>query len=339
MNKLFKTMGLVFILTLVTALVAACGGGQTDSPSPTQTNHEAVQEEKQEEANETKLSGSVVIDGSGTVYPLMARLAEEFMLTEQPDVSVEVSRGGTGAGMRKFVVGETDFSNASRPIKDEELAELAANHIESIQFKLALDGLTMVINPENTWATEMTADEIKQMFVSGKIKEDDQVLWSDIRPEWPSEPVNFYGPNENHGTNEFFVQEILEKQDLVSTINLQQEYPVLVDLVSKDKNAIAFFGFGYYVNNQDKLKAVAIDFGQGPVQPTLETISEDGPYAPFTRPVFTNLSVNAAKEKPQVKAFAEFVFTRANDFAGETGFAPLPQEELDANLEKVRAIN
>lgn len=338
MNKLFKSLGLVFILTLVTALVAACGGGQTDSPSPTQTNHEAVQEEKQEEANETKLSGSVVIDGSGTVYPLMARLAEEFM-TEQPDVSVEVSRSGTGAGMKKFVVGETDFSNASRPIKEEELAELAKNNIESIEFKVALDGLTIVINPENTWATEMTADEIKQMFISGAIKEDDVVLWSDIRPDWPSEPINFYGPNENHGTNEFFVQEILEKQDLVSTINLQQEYPVLVDLVSKDKNAIAFFGFGYYVNNQDKLKAVAIDFGQGPVQPTLETISEDGPYAPFTRPVFTNLSVNAAKEKPQVKAFAEFVFTRANDFAGETGFAPLPQEELDANLEKVRAIN
>lgn len=336
MNKLFKSLGLVFILTLVTALVAACGGGQTDGGTASPTENETAQQEQGEEP--AKLSGSVVIDGSGTVYPLMARLGEEFMLNEQPDVSVEVSRAGTGAGMKKFVVGETDFSNASRPIKEEELAELAKNNIESIEFKVALDGLTIVINPENTWATEMTADEIKQMFISGAIKEDDVVLWSDIRPDWPSEPINFYGPNENHGTNEFFVQEILEKQDLVSTITLQQEYPVLVDLVSKDKNAIAFFGFGYYVNNQDKLKAVAVDFGNGPVEPSLETISEDGPYAPFTRPVFTNLSVNAAKEKPQVKAFAEYVFTKANDFAGETGFAPLPQAELDANLERVKAI-
>lgn len=339
MNKFFKRLGVFFILGLAVTLVAACGGETSGETAPqTNTNANQSPQEKTEEPAQSKLSGSVVIDGSGTVYPLMSRLAEEFMLNEQPDVSVEVSRGGTGAGMRKFVVGETDFSNASRPIKEEELAELEANNIESIEFKVALDGLTMVINPENTWATEMTAEEIKRMFVAGHIKEDDVIFWSDIRPEWPREQINFYGPNENHGTNEFFVQEILEKQDLVSTINLQQEYPVLVNLVAEDKNAIAFFGFGYYVNNQDKIKAVAIDFGNGPVEPSLETIAEDGPYAPFTRPVFTNLSVNAAKEKPQVKAFAEYVFTKANDFAGETGFAPLPQSELDANLEVVQAI-
>ncbi|MFD1638836.1 PstS family phosphate ABC transporter substrate-binding protein [Evansella tamaricis] len=288
-------------------------------------------------ADAGELSGSVSIDGSGTVYPLMSRIADEFMTIE--DVSVEVGRAGTSAGMQKYVVGETDFSNASRPIKDEEVAELDANEIESKEFKVALDGLTLVINPENDWATELTEEEVKTMFVTGNIKDDDKVLWSDIRPEWPAEEINFYGPNENHGTYEFFVDVIIEKQDLVAGINLQQEYSTLVSLVSDDKNGIAFFGFGYYVNNDDKLKAVSIDFGNGPVAPSLETIGEDGPYANFTRPVFTNLNLDAAKEKPQVKAFAEYIFsTGAADFAGETGFAPLPDEELAEALEFVQNL-
>ncbi|MDE5412472.1 PstS family phosphate ABC transporter substrate-binding protein [Alkalihalobacterium chitinilyticum] len=337
--KFFKRSALTLGMASMMLFATACGssGSNTEtggSSSNDSNNNDA--EPKQEQVDE--LSGSVLIDGSGTVYPLMARLAEEFMLNEQEKVSVEVSRAGTSAGMKKYVVGETDLSNASRGIKDEELAELEANNIESKEFKVALDGLTMVIHPENDWAGEMTEEEIKTMFVTGNIKEDDVVMWSDIRSEWPEEQINFYGPNENHGTNEFFVDVIIEKQDLVKTINLQQEYSTLVSLVSEDKNAIAFFGYGYYANNTDKIKAVAVDFGNGPVAPSLDTIKEDGEYGPFTRPVFTNLSINAAKEKAQVKAFAEYIFTAANDFAGETGFAPLPEEELKANLEFVQSI-
>lgn len=341
MSKFIKSFGLFFILTALVVVAVACGGGgsETSGENTQENNNNNNSAPQQEEPVAEELSGSVVIDGSGTVYPLMARIAEEFMVNEEENVSVEVSRAGTSAGMKKFVVGETDFSNASRGIKDEEVAQLKENNIESKEFKVALDGLTMVINPENIWATEMTEEEITTMFVTGKIKNDDVVLWSDIRPDWPQEQINFYGPNENHGTYEFFVDEIIEKQDLVSNINLQQEYPVLVDLVSKDKNAIGFFGYGYYANNTDKITAVAVDFGNGPVQPSLETIAEDGPYAPFTRPVFTNLSIDAAKEKPQVKAFAEYVFREAaGKFSGETGFAPLPQDELNANLEFVQSI-
>ncbi len=336
-----KKFFLMVVMTALMVVIAACGNNETatEQKETPATQTESKQETKKEEPKEEKLSGSVVIDGSGTVYPLMARIAEEFMVEVQPNVSVEVSRAGTSAGMKKYVVGETDFANASRGIKDEEKAELAANNIESVEFKVALDGLTMVINPANDWATEMTQEEIVNMFVTGNIKADDNILWSDIRPEWPAEKINFYGPNENHGTYEFFVDVILKKQELVSGINLQQEYSTLVNLVSEDKNGIAFFGYGYYANNSDKITAVKIDFGNGPVGPALDTIAEDGAYGPFTRPVFTNLSIDAAKEKAQVKAFAEYIFGEgAAKFAGETGFAPLPEAELQESLEFIKGI-
>lgn len=333
-----KRFFLFLVMAAVMIFTAACGSNEEkkDENTSEPNNQEEI---SQEEPKQEELSGSVVIDGSGTVYPLMARIAEEFMIEKEPNVSVEVSRAGTSAGMKKFVVGETDLSNASRGIKDEELAKLAANNIESKEFKVALDGLTMVINPANDWATEMTDEEITTMFVTGQIKDNDEVLWSDIRSVWPAEKINFYGPNENHGTYEFFVEELLEKQELVNGINLQQEYSTLVTLVSEDKNGIGFFGFGYYANNTDKITAVKIDFGDGPVAPSLDTIAEDGPYGPFTRPVFTNISIDSAKEKEQVKAFAEYVFGEgAAKFSGETGFAPLPEAELTESLKFIQSI-
>ncbi|ADU31274.1 PstS family phosphate ABC transporter substrate-binding protein [Evansella cellulosilytica] len=330
-------------MAALTVFAVACGADDEGNQAEAGTGSSS-EDEKTEETEETpvndELSGTVSIDGSGTVYPLMARIADEYMTSVETGVSVEVGRGGTSAGMQKYVVGETDFSNASRPIKEEELSELDANGIESKELKVALDGLTIVINPENDWATEMTEEEISTMFVTGQYKDDDVVLWSDIRSEWPEEEINFYGPNENHGTYEFFVDVIIEKQDLVAGINLQQEYSTLVSLVSDDVNGIAFFGYGYYANNDDKITAVKVDFGNGPVGPSIDTIAEDGDYAPFTRPVFTNLNLDAAKEKPQVKAFAEYIFsTGVAAFAGETGFAPLPEEELAESLEFIRNLN
>ncbi|WP_429699422.1 PstS family phosphate ABC transporter substrate-binding protein [Alteribacter keqinensis] len=334
-----KKFGLSVLAAGFMVVAAACGGGEEEgNTGDAAADSNGSSDETTEEANED-LSGSVAIDGSGTVYPLMARIAEEFMVNEQQGVSVEVSRAGTSAGMQRFVNGETDLSNASREIRDTEIEELEANGIESQEFKVALDGLTIVTHPENDWATDLTEEEVKEMFVTGNFADDDVVMWSDIRDEWPDEEINFYGPNENHGTNEFFVQEIIEEQDLVDTINLQQEYSTLVNLISEDENGIGFFGFGYYANNTDKLNAVSIDFGDGPVEPSLDTIAEDGDYAPFTRPVFTNLSINSTQEKPEVKAFAEYIMQVANDFAGETGFAPLPDEELQEQLEQIQAID
>ena len=281
------------------------------------------------------LEGSVVIDGSGTVYPLMARIAEEYMLNEQEDVSVEVSRAGTSAGFKKFLVENgTDFNDASRKIKDEEQAEADELGIEVKELKVALDGLTFVINKDNDWAKEMTPEQLVSIFkADGGVEK-----WSDINPDWPAEKIKPMGPNENHGTYEFFYESILGKQDLVSSVNLQQDYSTLVNLVSGDKNGIAFFGFGYYVNNQDKLQAVNVDFGKGAVEPSLETIAEDGDYAQFTRPVFTYLNVNQAKAKPQVLDYAIYAMNNFNTFAGETGFAPIPEAEVKENVEFLNGL-
>ncbi|PIC65123.1 phosphate ABC transporter phosphate-binding protein [Sporosarcina sp. P13] len=282
-----------------------------------------------------KMEGSVVIDGSGTVYPLMAKIAEEYMVNEQQDVSVEVSRAGTGAGFKKFLVENgTDFNDASRPIKEEEKAEAEKLGMEIQELKVALDGLTFVINKENDWATEMTPEQLISIFVAGS----DVKKWSDINPDWPAEDINPMGPNENHGTYEFFYEKVMEETDMSDHVNLQQDYSTLVNLVSEDKNGIAFFGYGYYVNNTDQLQAVSVDFGNGAVEPALDTIAEEGAYAQFTRPVFTYLNVKQAKENPQVLDFAKYVIEHANKFSAETGFAPVPDSELITNLKFLRDL-
>lgn len=344
MKKLKMFGGLILVLAMMFTL-AACGAEEKQTTPAPETNSGTAQEAPKQENNDTKpaLKGQVIVDGSGTVYPLMAHIAEEYMVNEQSGVSVQVGRAGTSAGFKKFVVGETDFSDASRPIKDEEKQALLDNgytDADVLEIKIALDGLTMVINKDNTWATEMTKEEVVNMYLSGQHKADDVVLWSDIRSDWPQEEIKFFGPNENHGTFEFFYEVILGKQEMVKTANLQQEYSTLVDLVSRDKNAIAFFGFGYYVNNQDKIKAVSIDFGNGPVAPTLETIGEDLPYAGFTRPVFTYLNLKHAQSKPELLDFAKYVVSSngATRLAGENGFAPLPESVYNEYLSVLENI-
>lgn len=314
--KSLKKMSLFSMLAALMVFAAACGGGDNEGK------------------NGEELEGSVVIDGSGTVYPFMARMAEDYM-GEQENVSVEVSRSGTSAGFKKFLVKDgTDFNDASRQIKDEEKAEAEKLGIDVQEMKVALDGITIVINKDNDWATELTEQEVKDIFLASAGKK----KWSDVRPDFPNEEIKTYGPNENHGTYEFMFENILGEQELPGNINLQQDYSTLVDLVSKDKNAIGFFGYGYYDSNKDKLSAVKVDFGKGPVEPSLDTIKEDGDYAPFTRPVFTYLNVNMAKEKPQVLDYAIYTMEHAKDVAAETGFAPLSDEDIKASLDTLNGL-
>jgi phosphate transport system substrate-binding protein len=326
--KSFKSLLLLLVVGTLMAFAAACGNGGAEEGAEGETGSEEVEN--------TELEGSVVIDGSGTVYPFMAKMAENYMTNEQEGVSVEVSRAGTSAGFKKFLVAEggTDFNNASRKIKDKEQAAVDELGIEVKELKVALDGLTFVINKDNDWAKELTEQEIKDIFLASTGKK----LWSDVRADFPAEEIKTYGPNENHGTYEFFFENILDEQDLVGDINLQQDYSTLVNLVSEDKNAIAFFGYGYYVNNQDKLTAVNVDFGNGPVEPSLDTIKEDGAYANFTRPVFTYLNVGMAKEKPQVLDYAIYTMKNAATVAAETGFAPLTDAESETAVAELEAL-
>ncbi len=345
--KILSRKSLVVFLVAVLGVFAlvGCSAPAAEAPAAEEPAAEApAAEEPAAEEPAAELEGQVIIDGSGTVYPLMAHLAEVYMTEVEPGVSVQVGRAGSSAGFKMFIPGELDFSDASRKIKDSEVDQLKEKGWEMgsdiLEFKVALDGLTMVINPENDWATEMTKDEIINMYLSGAYNADDVVLWSDIRPEWPNEEIKFYGPNENHGTFEFFYENILDKQEMVKTANLQQEYSTLVDLVSKDQYAIAFFGFGYYVSNTDKLVAIKVDFGDGPVAPSLDTIGEDLAYAGFTRPVFTYLNATYAAEKPQVLDYAKFVVSPegAQKYAGENGFAPLPAEVFEGYMAQLEAI-
>lgn len=340
-----KIMALLLSMMMVLVL-AACGTEEAPATTAAQKNTEKTEaaaseaEATKTEAMMEELEGTVIVDGSGTVYPLMAHIAEEYMTTVQENVSVQVGRAGSSAGFKKFIPGETDFSNASRKIKDKEVAGLEENGVvmneDVYEFILAYDGLTMVINKDNDWATEMTREEIVDMYLASGNK----AKWSDIRAEWPDSEILFYGPNENHGTYEFFYEKILDEQDMVASANLQQEYATLVDLVSSDVNAIAFFGYGYYASNTDKLQAVKVDFGSGPVGPSLDTIGMDLDYAGFTREVYTYLNVNYALEKPQVLDFAKYVVSMdgASRLAGENGFAPLPASIYEGYQQQLEAL-
>lgn len=325
MKNVKRLLMVLWVLVMAFAVVACNANASDDGKDGDETSMD-------------KLGGKIIVDGSGTVYPLMAHIAEDYMVNEQSGVSVQVGRAGSSAGFKKFIVGETDLSDASRKIKDSEVEALKENGLEAqdvLEIKIALDGLTMVINNDNTWAQSMTKEEVVNMYLSGFYREDDQVLWSDIRQEWPSETIKFYGPNENHGTFEFFYEKILDEQDMVKTANLQQEYSTLVDLVSRDKNAIAFFGYGYYASNKDKIQAVAVDFGQGGVLPSLDTIGETLAYSGFTRPVFTYVNLKHAIEKPQILDYAKYIVSEkgASRLAGENGFAPLPRDVYDGYLQ------
>ncbi|WP_226667406.1 PstS family phosphate ABC transporter substrate-binding protein [Metabacillus litoralis] len=327
--KSMKNLALLLVMGILVIFAAACGGGETKETNAGDGNEKATEEE-------TALEGSVVIDGSGTVYPFMAKMAENYM-TENEEVSVEVSRAGTSAGFKKFLAENgTDFNDASRQIKEEETALADELGIEVKEFQVALDGLTFVINKDNDWATEMTQEDVVKIFLA----EGGVTKWSDINPDWPAEEIKPMGPNENHGTNEFMFETIMEEKDFVDSVNLQQEYSTLVDLVSKDKNAIAFFGYGYYDSNKDKLNAVNVDFGNGPVAPSLETIGldEEAAYNPFTRPVFTYLNVGMAKEKPQVLDYAIYAMENAQTVAAETGFAPLKDEVVQESISYLEGL-
>lgn len=312
----FKKLLLLVSMIGILAIMAACGSSAESGSS-----------EDSNGSNEETLNGSVLIDGSSTVFPIMEAVSEEYM-AEQPEVQVSVGFSGTGGGFKKFIAGETDMSNASRTIKDEEKAELEANGVEFTEFELAKDGISIVVNKDNDWVDSLTIEELQAMWVdNGKTK-----LWSDIRPEWPAEEIKFYSPGTDSGTFDYFNEVILDEQALVANATLSEDDNVLVQGVSGDKNAIGFFGYAYYSENKDKLKVVAIDGGNGAVEPTNKTIN-DGSYSPLSRPVFTYVANEAVATKPQVADFVKFTLENVGDLAEEVGYVRLTDEEYAKSLQ------
>jgi phosphate transport system substrate-binding protein len=289
------------------------------------------QEEAGSDAESKQLSGEIKIDGSSTVYPIMEAVAEEY-LTVQPDVEVSVGLSGTGGGFKAFIAGETDMSNASRPIKDEEAAQLEEAGIDFTEIKLAFDGLSVVINKDNTWVDHLTVDELKKIWIEdGTVKK-----WSDIRSSWPAEEIKFYSPGTDSGTFDYFNEVILEDQPIAQKATLSEDDNILVQGVTGDKNAIGYFGYAYYLENEDSLKVVPIDNGSGPVEPTNESI-ESGEYSPLSRPLFTYIK-NDSVSKEEVYDFTKFVIENAADLSEEVGYVRLPEEEYTKALETLEEI-
>ena len=277
-----------------------------------------------------ELSGPIVIDGSSTVYPITEAAGKAFQ-EENPAVRVTVGVSGTGGGFKRFTKGETDISDASRPIKAQELKVAMDNDIEFIEIPVAYDGLTIAVNPSNSWANELTVDHLKKIFLADSPAE----TWKDVNPSFPDTPITIYAPGTDSGTFDYFKEVVAGKEgEMRSDMNVSEDDNVLVTGVAGDKGAIGFFGASYYFENEDKLKAVGIINEDGDaVLPSPSTI-EDGSYNPFSRPLFIYVNKDSLN-KPQVREFVEFYLDEGPDLAEEVGYVRLPSSVYDAARENV----
>jgi phosphate transport system substrate-binding protein len=280
------------------------------------------------EGNGEQLSGTVKVDGSSTVAPIAEAINEEYAAV-QPDVKVSIGVSGSGGGFEKFIAGETDLSNASRPIKDEEKQKLEEAGIDFTEFKVANDGLSIVVNKENDWVEEMTMEDLRKLWLEdGKTKK-----WSDINPEWPDEEVKFYSPGTDSGTYDFFHEEVLEEKDMVrQNIQLSEDDNVLVTGVTGDKNAIGFFGYAHYLANKDQLKVVKIDG----VEPTNETV-ESGDY-PLSRPLFVYAKNESMKNNEAAYDYMKFTLENAGEMAEAVGYVSLQEDQYKKALETLKGL-
>jgi len=265
------------------------------------------------------LRGAVDIDGSSTVYPITEAVAEEFR-SEAPNVRVTVGISGTGGGFKRFAIGEIDVSDASRPIKDAEFKAATDNGIEFIEIPVSYDGLSIVINKDNTWARDITVDELKKIFLEqGAAK-----TWKDVRADWPAEPIKVFAPGTDSGTYDYFKEVVAPKGESIRPdMSTSEDDNVLVTGVSGNKGAIGFFGCAYYFENQDKLGILPVVNSDGQaVKPSPEAI-EDGSYNPFSRPLFIYVN-KASADRPEVDAFVNFYLDNAAQLAAEVGYVSLP---------------
>jgi phosphate transport system substrate-binding protein len=264
----------------------------------------------------------VKVDGSSTVYPITEAVAEEFQKMKRGAIKVTVGISGTGGGFKKFCRSETDVSDASRPISAKEMKACAEAGIRYIELPVAFDALTVVINPKNTWIKELKVEELKKMWepvAQGKITH-----WNQVNPSWPNAPLKLFGPGADSGTFDYFTDAINGKEKSSrGDFTASEDDNVLVQGVSRDVNAIGYFGLAYYVENKDKLKAAPI-LNKGAakaVSPSLETVM-DGSYQPLARPIFIYVS-DKSMNKPEVREFIEFYLKHAPALVKEVGYVPL----------------
>jgi phosphate transport system substrate-binding protein len=279
--------------------------------------------------------GSIQIDGSSTVFPITEAVAEEFMAETRGEIRVTVALSGTGGGFRRFCGGETDISNASRPISQEEIDACAAAGVEYLELPVAYDGLAVVVNPANDFVQCLTVQELNQIWAPGSTVQ----TWNQVRPEWPNQPIRLYGPGTNSGTFDYFTEEIAgEAGASRSDYTASEDDNVLVQGVAGDVNALGYFGFAYYSENANQLKLVGVDTGSGCVEPNPQTI-ESGEYAPLSRPLLLYVK-QTSLHTPAVQAFVEFYLETAPQLAADVGYVPLePSRYEEAQAQLTQAVD
>ena len=274
------------------------------------------------------LSGSINGDGSSTVFPITEAVAEEFGLENDVDVTVGIS--GTGGGFEKFCNGETDFSNASRAIEEDEIQACSDAGIEYVEFQVAYDGISIAVNPNNDFAECVTVEQLNAMWMPESTVNN----WNQVDPEFSDEDLSLYGPGTDSGTFDYFTSEINGEEGASrSDYTASEDDNVLVQGVAGDDNALGYFGYAYYIENEDQLKVLGVDGGGGCVTPTPETIA-DGSYTPLSRPLYVYVTADSLT-RPEVAEFMRFYLTEGPALAEDVGYVAAPDEVYVEGLEKI----
>lgn len=284
------------------------------------------------------LTGKIAIDGSSTVFPVMEAVAEEFRSVE-PQVQAPIGIAGSGGGFKKFCRGETDISNASRPILEEELALAKENGIEFVELPICFDALTVAVHKDNDWVDAITVAELKKIWepaAEGKV-----MKWNQIRPEWPAEEFKLYGAGTDSGTFDYFTEAICGKAKSSRTdFTPSEDDNTLVQGIEGNKYSLGYIPYAYYQPNTDKMKALQVDWKPddelGPIGPSSESVI-NGTYNPLSRPLFVYINKKSA-QRPEVKAFVEFMLANVEELAKEVGYMPLPDKAYEMARERFEKL-
>lgn len=315
----FKKISKFALALSVGVTLAACGNGDGTETSS--------------DGNSTATgSKDILVDGSSTVFPIMEAVAEEFSIAN-PDLRATIGVSGTGGGFEKFIAGETDISNASRPIKEEEIALLEEAGISYTEFQIALDGLSVVVNSENDWVDQLTIEELAMIWTEGSGVE----TWADVRAGWPEEKIELYSPGTDSGTYDYFDEVVLDGEQINKAASLSEDDNVLVQGVSGSKNAMGYFGYAYYLENKDILKVVPIVNGAGEAIVPDETTVQDGSYEPLSRPLFIYVNNEAVKDE-NIYAFTKYALENAGTMAEEVGYVALPEQTYSDALTTLEGL-
>ncbi|MEC9321141.1 MAG: PstS family phosphate ABC transporter substrate-binding protein [Chloroflexota bacterium] len=303
---------------LMLFVLAACGAGNPDSETS----------EYVSSRNDSGMTGTVEIDGSSTVYPISEAVAEEFNKL-YPNVRVNVGVSGTGGGFKRFTVGETDISDASRPMKNPgETSKADENGIKYAELRLGTDGISIMVNLKNTFLDCLTTKELKKIWEPGSTIDN----WSQVRAGFPDQKMRLYGPDTDSGTFDYFTEEIMGEIQLSRPdYTASADDNVLIQGIGGDKGSLGYFGYAYYRESKDKLKLVAVDNGSGCVFPSLTTISS-GEYNPLSRPLFIYVNLDSL-DRPEVKALVDFYMEEGAELTDEVGYVAAGSEVYQSNMD------